>query len=131
MPRQFSYADEDCTFSASVRRATLGDELRRLEMMDAAIKTNSDSIAGGFAIHVLPSLLCVTVTGDLTYNGEAVSWPLALDDILERLPRAALDEWIGAVYDLNPDWKPQPVAADVAEEKKITSPRSTKRLKKS
>ncbi|HSW63426.1 MAG TPA: hypothetical protein VLH56_08960 [Dissulfurispiraceae bacterium] len=130
MPRQLDYADEDCTFSASVRRATLGDELRRLEMMNDAIRDNGDSIAGGFAINILPSLLCVTGSGELTYNGEAVTWPPALNDVLERLPRAALDEWIGVVYDLNPDWKPQPVAADEAEEKKIASRRSTKRQKK-
>jgi hypothetical protein len=125
MPRQLKYADEDCTFSASVRRATLGDELRRLEMMETALEGDYNPIAVGFGIGVLPSLLAVTVSGDLIYDGEAVSWPPALTDILERLPRAALDEWIDAVYELNPDWKPLPRAVDEAEEKKDSSQTST------
>ena len=122
MPRQLSYADEDCTFSAAVRRATLGDELRRLEMREAALKVDySGTMTAGFALSVLPSVLAATSKGELTYNGEAVSWPPTLDDVLERLPRVVLDEWMAAVYELNPDWKPLPPAADEAEEKKDSS----------
>lgn len=114
-----NYTDERIEFSASVRRATLRDGLRRLVQREEAAKQEYPDAAEWF-FHSCSyvDVTAASPTGTLVVDGQAQPWPPTYEQFVDLLPETAVNEWLEETYRLNPDWRPVLQTEDETQEKK-------------
>ena len=114
-----NYTDERMNLTANVRRATLRDDLRRLQQREAEEKlTYSDGSEWYFRCYGYVDATAATPAGQLVIDGVDQPWPPTYEQFVDLLPAVAVDEWLNEVYRLNPAWKPAFKLPDETQEKK-------------
>lgn len=89
-----------------VRRCTGLDGIRRGQMIEEAHQTADTDIAVHIArIAIVPLLLSATDQAVIVAGETTLSWPITAES-LQDVPEALLDEWMAAIYDLNPRLDP-------------------------
>lgn len=92
----------DCEVSLTMRRATIGDDMRKSMLAAAAMeKPLADKSDQVVALVVYPRCMACLVEGKI---GEKDAKGLSVEEFL-ALPYQIGDAWIDGVIELNPGWR--------------------------
>ena len=118
-PKIIEYADGGVEARITVRQSgTTLDAVRSGLLRAEADAASYDDPAmkvlhQGIYIHAL-----VASNGELAINGKKVIWPPDIHTFAD-LPVRLTNQWIDAVYVLNPVWDPTGLAGEEPQEKKV------------
>lgn len=109
--RQLHYRDGEIEADLTITQASYAQDLQHAALVSEALQ-REPQVAEGLALYqrnarafVLPALQAATLTATLTQAGQTTALPIESATIFD-LPADLIDQWINAVYDLNPRWNP-------------------------
>lgn len=121
MLKSVDYQSGDMMAAITVRRATFLDDMVRQDLLAQALaapvgetpRANAERTA---RIVVFPAICAATVEAYIASLGEALPWPLSFDAMMDLSPDL-INEWMAAIWELNPSWAPVSPQAESAEKK--------------
>ena len=89
-----------------VRRCSGLDGIRRGQMIEEAHLVEDTDITLHIArIAIVPLLLSATDQAIIMVDETTLPWPISAES-LQHVPESLLDDWMSAIYDLNPKLDP-------------------------
>ena len=108
----FDYLDDDLVARVRVRRANFMDNFVHDQMVGDAINLPAPEAGPRavamrtVAIVIWPAVIAVTEDALLSStDGTVIPWPVTVEQFC-AFPPALVNQWMSAIWDLNPDWAP-------------------------
>lgn len=108
----FDYLDDDLVARVRVRRANFMDNFVHDQMVGDAINLPAPEAGPRavamrtVAIVIWPAVIAVTEDALLSStDGTVIPWPVTVERFC-AFPPVLVNQWMSAIWDLNPDWAP-------------------------
>ena len=99
----------DLSAAITVREARLVDGMERGRLIGQAFEQpRPNDLQQTVQVVIWPNLVAGTLSAEIAQNGQALKWP-DFETLLE-LPEQLVQQWLEAVYELNPHWSPAETA---------------------